>query len=83
MRRRAHSSASDERSAARRLSCRQKQLRAALWVSLGRSANNGNTGLARGYGVYYEQSPLAPSEARYFNRHYFDFSLFFPLPVCP
>jgi hypothetical protein len=37
------------------------------------------TVLRAGYGVYYDQSPLAPGEALYFNAPYFDFNLFFPL----
>lgn len=36
-----------------------------------------------GYGVYYDTSPLAPGEALYFNKPYFDFNLFFPLPGLP
>lgn len=36
-----------------------------------------------GYGVYYDQSALAPGEALYFNSPYFDFNLFFPLPGLP
>ena len=36
-----------------------------------------------GYGVYYDQSALAPGEALYFNRPYFDFNLFFSLPGLP
>src|SRR6185436_17761978 len=40
----------------------------------------GNTVVRAGYGVYYDTSPLAPGEALYFNRPYFDFNLFFPLP---
>ena len=43
----------------------------------------GNTVLRAGYGVYYDTSPLAPGEAIYFNRPYFDFNLFFPLPGLP
>lgn len=43
----------------------------------------GNTVVRAGYGVYYDTSPLAPGEALYFNRPYFDFSLFFPLPGLP
>ena len=42
--------------------------------------DSGETVLRAGYGVYYDQSPLAPGEALYFNRPYFDFNLFFPLP---
>ena len=30
-----------------------------------------------GYGVYYDQSPLAPGEALYFNSPYFDNNIFF------
>ncbi|MCA1618784.1 MAG: TonB-dependent receptor [Acidobacteria bacterium] len=41
---------------------------------------DGRTVLRAGYGVYYDQSPLAPGEALYFNRPYFDFNLFFPVP---
>ena len=36
-----------------------------------------------GYGVYYDQSPLAPGEALYFNAPYFDNSIFFSLPGLP
>lgn len=44
----------------------------------------GNTVLRAGYGVYYDQSPLAPGEALYFNKPYFDFNLFFSLgPFLP
>jgi len=45
--------------------------------------HQGNTVLRAGYGVYYDTSPLAPGEAIYFNRPYFDFNLFFPLPGLP
>jgi Carboxypeptidase regulatory-like domain len=41
------------------------------------------TVLRAGYGIYYDTSPLAPGEALYFNRPYFDFNLFFPLPGFP
>jgi len=43
----------------------------------------GRTVLRAGYGVYYDTSPLAPGEALYFNKPYFDFNLFFPLPGLP
>ncbi|MGH9901737.1 MAG: TonB-dependent receptor domain-containing protein, partial [Pyrinomonadaceae bacterium] len=43
----------------------------------------GRTVLRAGYGVYYDQSPLAPGEALYFNKPYFDFNLFFTLPGLP
>ncbi|MGI8784094.1 MAG: carboxypeptidase regulatory-like domain-containing protein [Acidobacteriota bacterium] len=42
-----------------------------------------STVVRAGYGVYYDQAPLAPSEALYFNVPYFDFSLFFSLPGLP
>ncbi|MGZ8845380.1 MAG: TonB-dependent receptor domain-containing protein [Pyrinomonadaceae bacterium] len=45
--------------------------------------DEGNTVVRAGYGVYYDQSPLAPGEALYFNAPYFDFNLFFPLPGLP
>ncbi|MCW5980917.1 MAG: TonB-dependent receptor [Bryobacteraceae bacterium] len=37
------------------------------------------TVLRAGYGIYYDQSSLAPGEGLYFNPPYFDFRLFFPL----
>ncbi|HEV7680715.1 MAG TPA: TonB-dependent receptor, partial [Pyrinomonadaceae bacterium] len=36
-----------------------------------------------GYGIYYDQSPLAPGEALYFNSPYFDNNIFFSLPGLP
>jgi carboxypeptidase family protein len=36
-----------------------------------------------GYGVYYDQSPMAPGEALYFNSPYFDNNIFFTLPGLP
>ncbi|MGB7925877.1 MAG: carboxypeptidase regulatory-like domain-containing protein [Pyrinomonadaceae bacterium] len=43
----------------------------------------GRTVVRAGYGIYYDQSALAPGEALYFNAPYFDFNLFFPLPGLP
>ena len=41
------------------------------------------TVLRAGYGVYYDQSPLAPAEALYFNSPFFDNNIFFSLPGLP
>jgi hypothetical protein len=45
-----------------------------------------NTVLRAGYGIYYDQSALAPGEGLYFNKPYYDFNLFitsqqFPLSL--
>jgi hypothetical protein len=45
--------------------------------------NDGNTVVRAGYGVYYDQSALAPGEGLYFNPPFFDFNLFFSLPGLP
>ena len=44
---------------------------------------DGKTVLRAGYGIYFDQSALAPGEALYFNAPYFDFNLYFPLPGLP
>ena len=41
------------------------------------------TVLRGGYGVYYDQSTLAPAEALYFNAPFFANSIFFPLQGLP
>jgi hypothetical protein len=43
-----------------------------------------DTVLRAGYGIYYDQSPLAPGEGLYFNPPFFDFNLFFTVdPLNP
>ncbi|HSO76897.1 MAG TPA: TonB-dependent receptor, partial [Blastocatellia bacterium] len=54
--------------------------RAGLAWTLG---SKGNTVLRAGYGFYYDQASLAPSEGLYFNSPFFDFNLFFSLPGLP
>jgi len=39
----------------------------------------GATVVRAGYGIYYDQSSLAPSEGLYFSAPYFNLSLYFPL----
>ncbi|HTY62641.1 MAG TPA: TonB-dependent receptor [Acidobacteriota bacterium] len=41
------------------------------------------TALHAGYGIYYDQSSLAPGEGLYFNKPYFDFKVYYPLPGYP
>jgi len=39
--------------------------------------------LHAGYGIFYDQSSLAPGEGLYFNRPYYDFRQYFPLRGLP
>ncbi len=43
----------------------------------------GDTVVRAGFGLYYDQAALAPSEGLYFNPPYFDLRLYFPLPGLP
>src|SRR5215468_10633167 len=54
--------------------------RVALAWALGKDSA---TVVRAGYGVYYDQSPLAPGEGLYFNAPFFDFRFYFQLPQAP
>jgi Carboxypeptidase regulatory-like domain/TonB dependent receptor len=54
--------------------------RVALAWALGQKSA---TVIRAGYGVYYDQSPLAPGEGLYFNAPFFDFRFYFQLPQAP
>ena len=45
------------------------------------AGREGRTVVRTGYGVYYSQSALAPSEALYFSPPYFLSSFYFPIPA--
>ena len=49
------------------------------------AGRDGRTVVRTGYGVYFSQSALAPSEALYFSPPYFRASFYFPVPsaACP
>jgi outer membrane receptor protein involved in Fe transport len=42
-----------------------------------------NTTVRAGYGIYYDQSSLAPGEGLYFSPPYFNFNLYFPVGQIP
>ncbi|MEK7832465.1 MAG: TonB-dependent receptor, partial [Acidobacteriota bacterium] len=44
---------------------------------------NGKTVIRTGYGVYFDQSPLAPGEGLYFNSPYFDFRFYYQSQQAP
>jgi hypothetical protein len=53
-------------------------------IGLAWSPGNDNRLVVRaGYGFYFDQSSLAPGEGLYFNKPYYDFRLYFPLPGLP
>jgi hypothetical protein len=53
-------------------------------IGIAWSPGKGNdTVVHAGYGIYYDQSSLAPGEGLYFNKPYYDFRLYYPLPGFP
>ncbi|MFN0167799.1 MAG: TonB-dependent receptor domain-containing protein [Bryobacteraceae bacterium] len=52
-------------------------------VGLAWNPGRAGTVLRAGYGVYYDQSALAPGEGLYFNAPYYVFQLYFSLPAAP
>ena len=53
-----------------------------IGIALSPGAKNDSV-VRAGYGIYYDQSSLAPGEGLYFNMPYYDFKLYFPLPGLP
>jgi len=49
-------------------------------IGIAWAPGRGDTAVRAGYGVYFDQSALAPGEGLYFNAPFFDFRLFFTLP---
>ncbi len=49
-------------------------------IGLAWAPGAGNSVVRGGYGIYHDQSALAPGEGLYFNSPFFDFGLFFSLP---
>ncbi len=54
-----------------------------IGVAWSPTALNSNTVLRAGFGVYFDQSPLAPGEGLYFSQPFFDFDLFFQFTGLP
>jgi hypothetical protein len=52
-------------------------------IGLAWSPGRGDTVVRAGYGLYFDQSALAPGEGLYFNAPFFDFRLFFTLQAQP
>jgi len=53
-------------------------------IGIAWSPGKGNNNVVHaGYGIYYDQSSLAPGEGLYFNKPYYDFQLYYPLPGFP
>lgn len=53
-----------------------------IGISWSPDAANGMA-VRAGYGIYFDQSSLAPGEGLYFNKPYYDFKYYYPLPGLP